>query len=334
MTKERINRGLIMKAFLKLVLMVVFLSACQTADFGLNTKETKPEVSRPTEMEKPYDDEESLDQKKVNKNKLFNTSEDRSNIRPKVGLILGPGLSYSLIHLGVLKSLNDQKIPVEVIAGMGWSSLIAANYALNGAVNDMRWKAFQGSFGNVVNTAFLRGSIKETSGGVYDSLIDQYTRGRSINQSKINFICPSLQVTKGQSFYFKSGKYSQALKSCMKVPPLAQSDATYWAYITDVKSLASQMRSMGAQKIIFVNVVPSSGMNWGDKSSSIDGRDKYFWGQVLHGVDSKQVGVDHVLSLGVPSHEALDFKNVRKMIENSEMTSKDYFAKFARTYSF
>lgn len=317
--------------FGRFILLMFFLAGCQTSDFGLITEDKAKKDQTPiTEPSK----DETLDQKKVNRNKLFNTSDDKESVRPKIGLILGPGLAYSLAHLGALKAINDQKIPIHVIAGMEWSSLIAANYALNGAVNDMRWKAFQGSFSNAVSTGFLRGAIKETSDDVYENLITQYTRGRSINQSKVSFICPAIQISKGKELYFKSGAYAQALQSCMKVPPLAQTAASSWAFITEARGLVQEMKAMGAQKIIYLGAIPTMGMNWGKDSGSIEGRDKYFWAQVINALNPKAMGVDHSLNLATDGHLALDFKNARRMIEDSEEKAQDYFARFARTYSF
>ncbi len=317
--------------FYLLLTAFIFLAGCQTSDFGLITEDKTKKDSSP--INEPSKDE-TLDQKKVNRNKLFNTSDDKESVRPKIGLILGPGLSYSLAHLGALKAINDQRIPIHVVAGMEWSSLIAANYALNGAVNDMRWKAFQGSFSNAVSTGFLRGSIKETSEDIYENLITQYTRGRSINQSKISFICPAIQIAKGKEVYFKSGTFSQALQGCMKVPPLAQTASSSWAFITEAKGLVQEMRAMGAQKIIYIGAIPSSGMNWGKDVGSIEGRDKYFWAQVINALNPKSMGADHSLNLATEGHLALDFKNARRMIEDSEEKSQDFFARFARTYSF
>ncbi len=318
-----------------LVLIMLFLTGCQTSDFGFingeTVKDQPPKEQIPTEETIP---QETLDQKKVNRNKLFNTDESEENVRPKIGLILGPGLSYTMAHLGALKAINDQKIPVHAIAGMGWSSLIAANYAINGAVNDMRWKAFQGSFASSVSIGFLGSSIKETGDGVYQTLIDQYTRGRAIQQAKIPFMCPALQINQSKSVILKSGSFAQALQGCMKVPPLAQTEAKTWAFIHDTQTLIRQLKQQGAQKIVFLNVIPAQGMIWAKDAGAIDARDKMFWAQVINGLNPKNLGADHILNLTTEGHNALDFKNVKRMIETSEQKANEYFAKFARTYSF
>lgn len=315
------------------VLSFLFLGSCETLDLV-----TRDEISTQTkkEAQEKKVEEKQIDKivdKTVNKSKLFNTSGS-STVRPKIGLILGPGLALSLSHLGALKAINDQKIPIEVIGGLGWSSLIAANFALNSAVNDMRWKATQGNFTNAISTSFLRGSLKEVGPSVYSTLIDQYTRGQSIGRSKMSFICPAIDVRSSKEMYYKSGSYKTALTACMKVPPLAQSQVSTWAYVTQIEDLAEEMRSMGAEKIIFINPLPRGGMNWGNYTSSIDPRDKYFWSQVQNSLSRKFKNVDHYLFLNNSKYDVLDFKDVKSMIESSEAQAAPYFSKLGRTYSF
>lgn len=265
--------------------------------------------------------------------KLFNIQDE--NVRPKLGLILGPGMALSLGHLGVLKALNDQKLPLEVIAGVEWSSLIAANYALNGAANDMAWKASQGQLNVGVEKGFLRGEIKETTEEQLSNLIQTYTRGRTIANGRIKFICPALDVSSAKALYFKNGSYMRALQSCMKAPPLTQSEPRVWANLTDIESLAQEMRRMGVEKIILVNALPlSGGLNWGERSASVSPRDKYFWAQVQRSMTQKPKGVDHILNLSTGGQSVLDFKEKRNLIQQSSVRADQFFRDLARKYSF
>jgi len=49
--------------------------------------------------------------------------------RPRVGLALGGGGARGITHLGVLKVLDQEKIPVDVVAGTSIGALIGAVYA-------------------------------------------------------------------------------------------------------------------------------------------------------------------------------------------------------------
>lgn len=309
---------------------LMLLTACQTFE-GIKTRddiEDKPTTS--TEDQPKQEVVGEIEAKDVDK-KIFNISDE--NIRPRLGIILGPGMAYSLSHLGVLKALNNQKIPVEVIAGVEWSSLVSANYAINGAVNDMIWKATQGQFNVTSGKGFLRGEIKEVSDSVFTQMIDQYTRGRAIQNSKIKFICPSLDISTAKVMYFKSGSFGGILKNCMKAPPLSQSEARSWAMLWDIDALAAKMKEMGAQKVIFVNVLPQGGINWGENAASVSLRDKYLWAQVQAALQKPMKNVDHVLRIN-SKQNPLNFKEARTTIQQSSVTADQFFKNMARQYSF
>ena len=52
--------------------------------------------------------------------------------RFKVGLALGGGGVRGLAHVGVLKVLEQEKIPIDLIVGTSMGSVIGATYALIG----------------------------------------------------------------------------------------------------------------------------------------------------------------------------------------------------------
>jgi NTE family protein len=49
--------------------------------------------------------------------------------RPKIGLVLGGGGALGMSHIGVLKVLEEQRIPIDYIAGTSMGSIIAGLYA-------------------------------------------------------------------------------------------------------------------------------------------------------------------------------------------------------------
>src|SRR5215469_5251677 len=49
--------------------------------------------------------------------------------RPKVGVALGGGFARGIAHIGVLRVLEENQIPVDFIAGTSVGALVAATYA-------------------------------------------------------------------------------------------------------------------------------------------------------------------------------------------------------------
>lgn len=56
---------------------------------------------------------------------------------PKLGLALGGGFSRGMAHVGIIKALEEENIPVSFIAGTSIGSIIATAYASGASVEDM-----------------------------------------------------------------------------------------------------------------------------------------------------------------------------------------------------
>ncbi|MDE1999807.1 MAG: patatin-like phospholipase family protein, partial [Burkholderiales bacterium] len=50
-------------------------------------------------------------------------------VRPKIGLVLSGGGARGLAHVGVLKVLERERIPVDVIAGTSMGAIVGGLYA-------------------------------------------------------------------------------------------------------------------------------------------------------------------------------------------------------------
>ena len=59
-------------------------------------------------------------------------------VRPKVGLVLGGGGALGLAHMGVLKVLEEQRIPIDFIVGTSMGAIIAGFYASGMSPDEMQ----------------------------------------------------------------------------------------------------------------------------------------------------------------------------------------------------
>lgn len=57
--------------------------------------------------------------------------------RPKVGLVLAGGGALGMAHVGVLKVLEENRIPVDIITGTSMGSIVGAAYASGATVEEM-----------------------------------------------------------------------------------------------------------------------------------------------------------------------------------------------------
>ena len=66
--------------------------------------------------------------------------------RPKVGLVLGGGGARGAAHVGVLKVIERERIPIDYIAGTSMGAIVGALYAsgrdaaeIEGVINSIDW---------------------------------------------------------------------------------------------------------------------------------------------------------------------------------------------------
>lgn len=65
------------------------------------------------------------------------TTKAKSTGRPKVGLVLAGGGALGIAHLGVLKVLEANRIPVDIITGTSMGSIVGAGYASGASIEEM-----------------------------------------------------------------------------------------------------------------------------------------------------------------------------------------------------
>lgn len=64
-------------------------------------------------------------------------------LRPRVGLVLGGGGARGLAHLGVLKVLEEDRVPVDLVVGCSMGAMVGSLYALYGTAEDARTRLAQ-----------------------------------------------------------------------------------------------------------------------------------------------------------------------------------------------
>src|ERR1700752_3583312 len=58
--------------------------------------------------------------------------------RPRIGLVLSGGGARGWAHVGVLKWLEEHRIPVDYVAGTSMGGLVGAMYAMGARPNEIR----------------------------------------------------------------------------------------------------------------------------------------------------------------------------------------------------
>jgi len=183
------------------------------------------------------------------------------NQRKKVGLALGSGVARGLAHIGVLKVLEEENIPIDMIAGTSMGALIGAFYAYGQTVEQMEHMAM--SLGER-RLSFLFDPVLPKTGLIRGRKIEETLKEvigtAEFSDLKMPFACVATDINNGDEVIINEGTVWDAVRASSTLPvvlAVAKREGKYLVDGTLVNPVpVSIVQAMGADFIITVNVVP------------------------------------------------------------------------------
>lgn len=199
----------------------------------------------------------------------------KSQRRPRIGLALGGGGSRGAAHVGVLKVLLEEKIPIDMIAGTSIGSVVGGFYAA-GVPMEKIAEVFEKNIFTKEFTpmpiltlalvpARLTGRLVGRkpydglyNGGKFKKYADRMSSCKKIEELKIPFAAVVTNVVTGQSCRLTEGDLGLAMQASTAVPelrkPVQIGDKLYCdgGLINNVP--ISHIREMGADFVIAVDI--------------------------------------------------------------------------------
>lgn len=214
---------------------------------------------------------------------------------PKIGLIFSGGGAKAWAHIGVIKEIEKAKWPVYATAGFEWGAAVAAVYANNLSSNEVEWE-----LSKVKNFE----DLEESSNAIFGK--------RSTAQTKVPFVCPSLNINKQTIYLLNRGQLNKLLPFCLAQPPLSKPYSQSIAEMNDVSSLAQHLRATGANKIVLINVL-AQGLKRSFTSDYLSS-DNILWVKSAAQMAKKIPGVDDVIQINLDNYGIKDLDKKREIM--------------------
>lgn len=183
-------------------------------------------------------------------------------LKKKVGLALSGGAARGLAHIGVLKALKRNKIPVHFIAGTSSGAIVGAIFAAGMDPDIMEINAQKLGWFRFLRFPFNWSGILSTD--EIERFVIQNIGNKDISDLNIPFAAVAADLKSGKEVVLKVGKVARAAAISSAFPGIfsaAESDASMLVDGGLVNNLpVSVVRQMGADFVIAVDVVPGKPM--------------------------------------------------------------------------
>jgi NTE family protein len=187
--------------------------------------------------------------------------------RPKVGLVLGGGGVRGFAHVGVIRVLEREKIPIDFIVGTSVGSLVAAIYADKKNSFELEWIAFSLEERDLFDYTFISPTQGFVRGDRLEDFIVKKLSAKEIQQLKMPFAAVATDIQEGEVVVLQSGSLARAVRASSAIPGMFIPVRHQGKLLVDGGVLnnvpVDVARKMGAEVVIAVD------LNGGKKSAAV-----------------------------------------------------------------
>ncbi len=138
----------------------------------------------------------------------------------KVAIVLGAGVSRGFAHVGVLKVLEAQKVPIHLIVGTSAGSVVGSIYASGIDAFHLQKMALAVQKDDVVDltipdNGFVRGEKLE-------NFVNKAVQNCPLEQLRIPFLAVATNVQTGEEIVFATGNTGKAVRASCSIPGVFQ----------------------------------------------------------------------------------------------------------------
>ncbi|MHB8077646.1 MAG: patatin-like phospholipase family protein [Candidatus Krumholzibacteriia bacterium] len=182
-------------------------------------------------------------------------------IRPRIGLALGGGGARGFAHIGALRVLEQEKIPIDLVVGTSVGSLVGALYADQGRVLDAEMTALtvgeEELFDQTMIPLFSGGLVK---GKKLEAFLRDNLKHPLIEDMVVPFAAVAVDLDSGETVVFRSGPVAPAVHASCAIPgvfvPVTIGGRTFVDGGVTNPVPASVARALGAEVVIAMSVPP------------------------------------------------------------------------------
>lgn len=189
-------------------------------------------------------------------------------MKKRVALVLSGGGALGYAHIGVIKQLEENKIPIDMIVGTSMGGLVGAAYASGLTTDQMIDLGSKFKTLNFIDINFNKSGL--FSGKGIMSKVSKFIPDENIENLKIPFACVGCDLNNEKEIIYNKGSVLDAVRATISIPGLIVPVKEGHDNIVDggiINNLPEDVaKDMGADVIISVDVI----QNYKIKGTSIN----------------------------------------------------------------
>jgi len=250
---------------------------------------------------------------------------------PKIGLALGSGGPRGLAHVGVIKALEKENIPIDFIAGCSIGAMVGGFYALTKDITWVKKIAMETDWRRIVSLltepSLLSGGL--VGGEKIEKFFLDQVGGKKFKDLQIPFTAVATDINTGKEVRITEGDLAIAIRASSSVPLIFKPTKRKGKLLVD-GGLSNPVpcdivRKMGADLVIAVNLDDYSFQN-GNRTSNTNGGKLAIHRVALNSLNILRyhlsqycvVGADFVITPKVSEKSWTRFANGRGIIKKGE----------------
>jgi NTE family protein len=137
---------------------------------------------------------------------------------PKIALVLGGGSAKGFAHVGVIRILEQEKIPIHMIVGTSVGSLIGGMYAANPDSFQLEWTAYKIERNDILDFSIVYSKFGPVQGAKLESFVEQTVKAKKVEDTKIPFYPIATDLNTGETVVLEKGSLAKAIRASSAIP--------------------------------------------------------------------------------------------------------------------
>ena len=150
--------------------------------------------------------------------KTIPVSETPQKREPKIALVLGGGSAKGFAHVGVIRILEQEKIPIHMIVGTSVGSLIGALYASNPDSFQVEWAALKIERSDILDFSIVSSKLGPVQGARLETFVEQTAKAKKVEDTKIPFYPVATDLNTGETVTLEKGSLAKAVHASSAIP--------------------------------------------------------------------------------------------------------------------